>query len=225
MSSGNFKHELFAQFARIGKALGHGNRLELLEFLAQGERSVDELARVSGLTVANASQHLQQLRRAGLVRARKQGLKVFYRLSGGDVIDLLDALRTSAERNLAEVNQLVQSYLTVKDDLEPVPRRALLERVREGLVTVLDVRPAEEYAAGHVPGAINIPLAELEQRLEELDPAQEVVAYCRGPHCILAFDAVAALRAKGRTAHRLEDGFPEWERQGLPVERQGEDAA
>ena len=225
MSSGNFKHELFAQFARIGKALGHGNRLELLEFLAQGERSVDELARVSGLTVANASQHLQQLRHAGLVRARKQGLKVFYRLSGDDVIDLLDALRTSAERNLAEVNQLVQTYLTVKDNLEPVPRRALLERVREGLVTVLDVRPAEEYAAGHLPGAINIPLAELEQRLDELDPAQEVVAYCRGPHCILAFDAVAALRAKGRTARRLQDGYPEWERQGLPVERKNEDAA
>lgn len=225
MSTTNFKHELFAQFARMGKALGNGNRLELLEYLAQGERSVDELARVSGLTVANASQHLQQLRQAGLVRARKQGLKVFYSLSGSDVLDLLDALRTSAERHLAEVNQLVQTYLTVKDDLEPVPRRALLERVREGLVTVLDVRPPEEYAAGHLPGAINIPLNELEQRLDELDPDQDVVAYCRGPHCILAFDAVAALRAKGRKAHRLQDGYPEWEREGLPVERKREDAA
>lgn len=225
MSTTNFKHELSAQLARIGKALAHGNRLELLEFLGQGERSVDELARVSGLTVANASQHLRQLRQAGLVRARKQGLNVFYRLSGNEVIDLLDALRTSAERNLAEVNQLVQTYLTVKDDLEPVPRRALLERVREGLVTVLDVRPPEEYAAGHLPGAINIPMSELEQRLDELDPEQDVVAYCRGPHCILAFDAVAALRAKGRTAHRLQDGYPEWEREGLPVERKREDAA
>jgi len=225
VSTTNFKHELSAQLARIGKALAHGNRLELLEFLGQGERSVDELARVSGLTVANASQHLRQLRQAGLVRARKQGLNVFYRLSGNEVIDLLDALRTSAERNLAEVNQLVQTYLTVKDDLEPVPRRALLERVREGLVTVLDVRPPEEYAAGHLPGAINIPMSELEQRLDELDPEQDVVAYCRGPHCILAFDAVAALRAKGRTAHRLQDGYPEWEREGLPVERKREDAA
>lgn len=225
MSSTNFKHELFGQFARMGKALGNGNRLELLEYLAQGERSVEELARVSGLTVANASQHLQQLRQAGLVKARKQGLKVFYSLSGSDVIDLLDALRTSAERHLAEVNQLVQTYLTVKDDLEPVPRRDLLERVRDGLVTVLDVRPPEEYAAGHLPGAINIPLKELEQRLDELDPSQEVVAYCRGPHCVLAFDAVAALRARGRAARRLQDGYPEWEREGLPVERNREDAA
>lgn len=219
MASSNFKHELFTQFARMGKALAHGNRLELLEFLAQGERSVDELAKISGLSVANASQHLQQLRHVGLVHARKQGLKVFYRLSGEDVLDLLESLRVSAERHLAEVNQLVQTYLTVKDDLEPVPRQALLERVREGLVTVLDVRPPEEYAAGHLPGAINIPLADLEHRLGELDPAQDVVAYCRGPHCVLAFDAVATLRAKGHTARRLQDGFPEWEREGLPVER------
>lgn len=225
MSSGKFRHELFAQFARMGKALANPNRLELIEFLAQGERNVEQLARVSGLTVANTSQHLQQLRQAGLVRARKQGLQVFYRLSGDDVMGLLDALRSSAERNLAEVNQLVQTYLTVKDELEPVPRRALLERVREGLVTVLDVRPPEEYAAGHLPGAVNIPLSELEQRLGELEPEQEVVAYCRGPHCILAFDAVAALRAAGRTAHRLQDGYPEWEREGLPVERERDDAA
>ncbi len=224
MSSGNFKHELFAQFARMGKALANANRLELIEFLAQGERSVDELARISGLTVANTSQHLQQLRHVGLVRAQKQGLKVFYRLSGNDVIDLLNALRSSAERHLAEVNRLVQTYLTVKDDLEPVPRQALLERVRNGLVTVLDVRPREEYAAGHLPGAINIPLTELEQRLDELDPNQDVVAYCRGPHCILAFDAVAALRAHGRQANRLQDGYPEWERDGLPVERDRENA-
>lgn len=225
MSSSNFKHDLFAQFARVGKALANGNRLELLEFIAQGERSVEELAKVSGLSVANASQHLQQLRQVGLVQARKQGLKVFYRLSGPDVLDLLEALRTSAERHLAEVDQLVQTYLTVKDDLEPVPRRALLERVRDGLVTVLDVRPPEEYAAGHLPGAINIPLADLERRLGELDPAQDVVAYCRGPHCVLAFDAVAKLRARGRSAHRLQDGYPEWEREGLPVERKSEGAA
>jgi len=221
--AGTFKHDLFAQIARLGKALGNGNRLELLEFLAQGERSVDELARVSGLSVANTSQHLQLLRQAGLVQARKEGLKVYYRLSGGDVLDLLTALRSSAERHLAEVDRLVQAYLTVKDGLEPVPRAELLQRARDGLVTVLDVRPAEEYAAGHLPGAVNIPLAELENGLAGLDADQEVVAYCRGPHCVLAFEAVARLRGLGWSARRLQDGFPEWERAGLPVDRGGDD--
>ncbi|NOX08576.1 MAG: metalloregulator ArsR/SmtB family transcription factor [Gammaproteobacteria bacterium] len=218
MSSGHFKQDLFTQFARVGKALSNANRLELIEFLAQGERSVDELAKVSSLSVANTSQHLQQLRQAGLVSSRKEGLKVFYSLSGVDVIGLLEALRGVAERHLAEVNQLVNTYLTVKDNLEAVPAKELLKRVRKGLVTVLDVRPAEEYAAGHVPGATNVPLNELEQYLETLDPEQEVVAYCRGPHCILAFDAVARLREKGIKAHRLEDGFPEWKSAGLPIE-------
>lgn len=219
MSTGNFKHELFAEFARVGKALGNGNRLELLEFIAQGERSVDELAKVSGLTVANTSQHLQHLRQAGLVATRKAGLKVYYRLTGDDVIALLDALRAVAERHLAEVERLVNTYLTVKDDLEPIPRQELLARAREGLVTVIDVRPPEEYAAGHVPGSINVPLAELEQRLEEFHAEQEIVAYCRGPHCVLAFDAVARLRDKGLKARRLEDGYPEWKTAGLPVEQ------
>jgi rhodanese-related sulfurtransferase/DNA-binding HxlR family transcriptional regulator len=219
MSSSGFKQDLFAQFARVGKALSHGNRLELLEFIAQGERSVDELSKVAGLTVANTSQHLQQLRQAGLVACRKEGLKVYYRLSGDDVVALLDALRSVAQRHLAEVQQLVQSYLTSRDSLEPVARPELLERVRDGMVCVLDVRPPEEYAAGHVPGAVNVPLKKLETHLQELDPAQEVVAYCRGPHCILAFEAVATLREHGFTAHRLEDGFPEWKLAGLPVEQ------
>lgn len=218
MSQSGFKYQLFVQFARVGKALGNGNRLELLDYLAQGERSVDALAKVSGLSVANTSQHLQQLRQAGLVHCRKQGLKVFYRLSGNEVIGLLDALRDVAQRHLAEVEKLVDTYLTVKDDLEPVPRDELLERARAGLVTVLDVRPSEEYAAGHVPGAVNVPLAELERYLERLNPQQEIVAYCRGPHCVLAFDAVAQLREKGLRARRLEDGFPEWRHAGLPVE-------
>ncbi|HEB56860.1 MAG TPA: metalloregulator ArsR/SmtB family transcription factor [Gammaproteobacteria bacterium] len=218
MSSDHFKQDLFIQFARIGKALSNANRLELIEFLAQGERSVDQLAKVSGLSVANTSQHLQQLRQAGLVISRKQGLKVFYTLSGNDVIGLLEAVRGVAERHLAEVNQLVKTYLTVKDNLEAVPAQELLDRAREGLVTVLDVRPPEEYAAGHVPGAVNVPLSELEQHLDELDPHQEIVAYCRGPHCVLAFDAVARLREKGLKARRLEDGFPEWKKAGLPVE-------
>ncbi|MFV2005118.1 MAG: ArsR/SmtB family transcription factor [Gammaproteobacteria bacterium] len=219
MSIANFKHDLFAQFARVGKALSNANRLELLEFLAQGERSVEQLSKVAGLTLANTSQHLQQLRQTGLVNCRKQGLKVFYRLSGDDVIDLLDALRKVAERHLSDVDRLVNTYLTVKDNLEPVPRAELLSRVHDGLVTVLDVRPAEEFAAGHVPGAINIPLNELEQRLDELGNNQEIVAYCRGPHCVLAFDAVARLREKGLTARRLQDGYPEWKTAGLPTEQ------
>lgn len=219
MSTENFKHDLFNQFARVSKAMGNGNRLELLEFLAQGERSVEALAQISGLTVANTSQHLQQLRQAGLVTTRKAGQKVFYRLSGEDVIDLLGSLRNVAERHLADVEKLVNTYLTVKDSLEPVPAKELLERVRDGLVIVLDVRPPEEYESGHLPGAINIPLKELEKRLDELDAGQEIVAYCRGPHCVLAFDAVAKLREKGLSAKRLEGGFPEWELEGLPVEK------
>jgi rhodanese-related sulfurtransferase/DNA-binding transcriptional ArsR family regulator len=222
----SFKQDLFSQFARVGKALSNGNRLELLEFLAQGERSVEQLSKVAGLTVANTSQHLQQLRHAGMVNCRKEGLKVYYRVSGDDVIDLLGALRVVAERHVTDVQHLVNTYLTVKDDLEPIPRKELLERAHDGLVTVLDVRPPEEYAAGHVPGAVNIPLAELEQRLDELlkqddssgDGQREIVAYCRGPHCVLAFDAVARLRKKGIKARRLEDGYPEWKTAGLPVE-------
>lgn len=218
MSSSGFKHDLFTQFARVGKALSNGNRLELLEYIAQGARSVDELAKVSGLTVANTSQHLQQLRQAGLVTCRKEGLKVFYNVSGDDVIGLLNALRGVAERHVADVERLINTYLTVKDELEPLPRQELLQRVRDGLVTVLDVRPPEEYAAGHVPGAVNVPLSELEKYLKEFKPEQEIVAYCRGPHCVLAFDAVASLRANGLKARRLGDGFPEWKSAGLPVE-------
>ena len=218
MSNDNFKHDLFTQFARVGKALSNTNRLQLLEFLAQGERSVDELASVSGLTVANTSQHLQQLRHTGLVVCHKEGLKVYYSLSGDDVITILSALRGVAERHVAEVEQLCTTYLTVKDDLEPLPRQELLERVQDGLVTVLDVRPTEEYAAGHVAGAVNVPLPELEKYLKNINPRQEIVAYCRGPHCVLAFNAVASIRKKGIKARRLEDGYPEWNTSGLPVE-------
>lgn len=215
---GNFKHDLFAQFARVAKAMSNGYRLELLEFLAQGERSVDALAQVSGLSVANTSQHLQQLRQSGLVTNRKEGHKVFYRLSGMDVTALLNALRGVAERHLADVDRLVDDFLTVKDNLEPLPTQELLERAREGLVTVLDVRPEEEYASGHLPGAINIPLGDLEKHLDKLNHDQEIVAYCRGPHCVLAFDAVAKLRKKGMSARRLSGGLPEWKLEGLPVE-------
>lgn len=219
MASNSFKHELFSQFARVGKALSNGNRLEILEFLAQGERSVDELSNIAGLTIGNTSQHLQQLRQAGLVVSRKEGLKVFYWLSGDDVIDMLNALRAVAERHVADVDRLINSYLTVKDDLEPIPRDELLSRARDGLVTVIDVRPPEEYAAGHVPGAVNIPLDKLKSRLKDLKTNQEIVAYCRGPHCVLAFDAVEQLRKRGIKARRLEDGYPEWKLAGLPIEQ------
>ena len=218
MSSGDFKRNLFAQLARIGKGLGHGNRLELLELLAQRECSVDDLAVVAGLSVANTSQHLKQLRQAGLVTSRKEGQRVFYRINSEDVLSLLTALRSVAQHNLAETQQLIQNYLNHRDALEPVARHDLLARVRNGLVDVLDVRPPEEFSAGHVPGAINVPLKTLESRLADLDPEHEIVAYCRGPHCILAFDAVALLRQEGFTAFRLEDGFPEWRHAGLPVE-------
>ncbi len=212
----DFKKDLFGQFARIAKALSNGHRLELLEFLAQRECSVEELARLSGLSVANTSQHLQQLKQANLVAGRKDGQRVFYRITDQDVIQLFDALRSVAERHLSEVNQLVSAYLEVKDDLEPVSPEELLERIQQGLVTVIDVRPPEEYAAGHLPGAINMPLSELSDRAGELQ-GREVVAYCRGPHCVLAFDAVAQLRRQGITALRLAGGLPEWRLRGLPV--------
>ncbi len=215
---GNFKHDLFEQFARVAKAMSNANRLEILEFLAQGEHSVDALAKVTGLSVANTSQHLQLLRQSGLVSSEKQGQKVYYRLSGDDVTSLFGQLREVAERHLADVQRLVNDYLKTRDDLEPIPADELLERVRADLVTVLDVRPAEEYSSGHLPGAINVPLTELESHLKKLDPQQEIVAYCRGPHCILAFDAVATLRDKGMQARRLDGGFPEWKLAGLPVE-------
>jgi rhodanese-related sulfurtransferase/DNA-binding transcriptional ArsR family regulator len=219
MSRGNFKQELFAQLARVAKALAHGNRLELLEFLAQGERSVDELATVSGLTMANTSQHLQQLRQAGLVTTRKEGVRVIYRLSGEDVLSLTDTLRQVADRHLAEVERLVTTYLHAKDSMEPVAAAELMDRVRNGSALILDVRPIEEYAAGHLPGAVSIPLKELQRRMAEIPEDKEIVAYCRGPYCVLAFDAVAALRASGRQARRLACGFPEWKQASLPVER------
>lgn len=218
MSSGNFKHALFNQFARVGKALANGNRLELLELLAQGERSVDELAKVSGLSVANTSQHLQLLRQSGLVSSRKEGLKVFYRISNDEVIELLINLRHIAERELADVSLLLNTFLTGKDKLEPIAREELLERVNNNLVTVIDVRPVEEFNAGHVPGAINVPLVDLHNHLDKLGNKKEIVAYCRGPHCVLAFDAVSELRKKGLAARRMEDGFPEWKHSGMPVE-------
>ena len=219
MSSKGVKQLLFEQFARVGKAMSNANRLEILEFLAQSECNVEELSKLVGITVANTSQHLQQLRQAGLVSSRKQGLKVYYSLSGDDVIELLSIQRKVAERHIAEVDQLIDRFLTVKDSLEPLPREELLARVEQGLVTIIDVRPASEYDAGHVPGAINMPLDKLDDQLGDFDSDREIVAYCRGPHCVLAFDAVEKLRKQGFKASRLEDGFPEWKIAGLPVEK------
>ena len=212
------KHQLYEQFAQVAKALSHAHKLELLELLAQRERSVEALAKVARLTVANTSRHLQQLRRAGLIASRKEGLYVFYRLAADDVIDLLRSLRRTGQRHISEVNDVVVGYFNDRDSLEAVSRKELLQRSKEGLVTVLDVRPSEEYAVGHIPGALNVPLNEIERHLANLPKEQEVIAYCRGEYCVFAFEAVAALRKKGFTARRLEEGYPEWKAAGLPVE-------
>jgi ArsR family transcriptional regulator len=208
---------LFVEFAAVAKSLGHAHRLELLEQLAQGERSVDVLADRTGLSVANASQHLQHLRRAGLVANRRDGKFVHYRLTDDAVLEVLAGLRKVAERNVAEVERVVRGYFDERDSMEAVSREELLKRSRAGTVTILDVRPEDEFALGHLPGAVNIPLRALKARLSELDPTQEIVAYCRGPYCVLSYEAVAALRACGFKVRRLEDGLPEWRAAGLPV--------
>jgi rhodanese-related sulfurtransferase/DNA-binding transcriptional ArsR family regulator len=213
------KYRLYEQFAQVAKALSHAHKLELLELLAQRERSVEALANLAGLTVANTSRHLQQLRRAGLIASRKEGLYVFSRVANDDVIELLRSLRRTGQRHISELNDVVVGYFNDRDSLEAVSRKELLQRSKDGLVTVLDVRPSEEYEVGHIPGALNVPLNEIEQHLENLPKEQEVIAYCRGEYCVLAFEAVATLRRKGFTARRLEEGYPEWKAAGLPLER------
>ncbi|KAF0096955.1 MAG: Sulfurtransferase [Rhodospirillaceae bacterium] len=211
------KQSIFAGFASVARALGHAHRLELLEHLAQGERSVETLAARTSLSIANTSQHLQQLRRAGLVASRRGGKFVLYRLTDDTVLVLLSTLRQVAERNLAEVDRVIRGYFDARDDMEPVSRKELVERLRDGLVTVLDVRPPDEFEMGHLPGAINIPIGDLKARFAEFDPRQEIVAYCRGAYCVMSFEAVAALRARGFKVRRLEEGFPEWKAAGLPL--------
>jgi ArsR family transcriptional regulator len=217
MSIRSPKLALFAQFAAVAKSLAHVHRLELLEQLGQGERSVEVLAERTGLSIANASQHLQQMRRVGIVAARREGKFVFYALGDDAVLALMSALRRIAEQNIAEVERVIRSYFNERDSLEAVSRETLLELSRAGTVTVLDVRPPDEFALGHLPGAVNVPLRDLEVRLSELDPSLEIVAYCRGPYCVLSYEAVAALRERGFKARRLEDGLPEWRASGLPV--------
>lgn len=218
MSSLGPKQRVFAGLAGIAQALGHAHRLELLEHLGQGERSVEDLAARTGLTVANTSRHLQLLRRAVLVEPRREGKRVFYRVSDEHaVVALLHALSRVGERNSAEIARVMASYFRARDELEPISRNELLDRLRAGTATILDVRPEDEFQHGHLPGALNIPLGQLERRLAELPLDREIVAYCRGAWCVLSFEAVAALRQRGYRARRLEDGFPEWKVAGLPI--------
>jgi rhodanese-related sulfurtransferase/predicted transcriptional regulator len=219
-SSDSTKSALYQQIARVAQALGSDARLQLLEYVAQSERSVEELANMTRLSVANCSKHLQVLRQAGLVLARKEGLRVYYHLAGDDVGALFVSLRTVAEHRIAEIDRLLRNWLGQRDALEPVAASEVLKSVKKGLVTVLDVRPAEEFVAGHLPGAINVPIDKLESFLSKLPKNKEVVAYCRGPYCLMSYDAVEKLRQHGWRARRLQDGFPEWRAAGLPV-RQG----
>lgn len=213
------KQHVFASLAQIAQALGHAHRLELLEHLGQGERSVEDLAARASLTIANTSRHLQLLRRAALVEGRRDGKRVYYRLAGDKVVvGLLGALSRVGERNSAEIARVTGSYFRARDEFEPISRDELLDRLRSGTATVLDVRPEDEFANGHLPAALNIPLAQLERRLVELPAEQEIVAYCRGPWGVLSFEAVALLRQRGYRARRPEDGFPEWKTAGLPIE-------
>jgi len=218
MTGREFKDRLYDQVGRIARGLDSPRRLEMLEVLAQGERSVEELAAQTALSFANASRHLQVLRGARLVEARKDGLRVYYRLAEPEVYDAVRAIRGLAERRLAEIDTLVRTYLKSRDELEAVPREELLRRAREGTVVVIDVRPQEEYRAGHIRGALSLPLDQLERRIRELPARREIVAYCRGPYCVMAYHAVEKLRAKGRRARRLVEGLPEWRAAGLPVE-------
>ena len=217
-SSSGPKQQIFSHLAEIAAALAHPHRIEILELIAQGERSVEDLAERIGLSLSNTSRHLQVLRRARLATPRREGKNMFYSLvSETEVVTLLASLGRVGERNIAEIDQVLQSYFRARDSLEPVSRLALLERLREGSVTLLDVRPPEEFARGHLPGALNIPLDQLDAALGSFTENVPVVAYCRGPYCVLSYDAVAQLRARGIEAIRLEDGYPEWKAAGFPV--------
>ncbi len=213
----DFKDRLYAQFARIGKAVGSSHRIEMLELLAQSERTVDSLAMEIGLSLANTSQHLQSLRQAALVDSRKDGLFVYYRLADPAVFELCATIRNVAERRLADLERLVQQHFGDRSQPDPVGMRDLLERARSRDVVILDARPANEYHAGHIAGAISVPIDELQNRLQSLPTDKEYVAYCRGPYCVYADRAVELLRKSGRRARRLIEGFPEWRAAGFPV--------
>ncbi len=218
MGNRAFKDRLYMEFATIGKALASPHRLELLDLLAQGARSVEELASEAGLNIANASAHLQVMRRARLVEAEKRGTHTLYHLAAPEVFTLYRTLRDLGSAQLAEVDRLVETYLTDRRELEPVDKEELRRRYEDEVVLVLDVRPVVEYAQGHIPGARSIPVEELEHRLAELPPDREIVAYCRGPYCVYADEAARLLQEHGYTVRRLTDGFPEWRAAGYPVE-------
>lgn len=218
MNSTENKRSIYRHFATVAKALGHEYRWELLELIAQGERSVESLTQVTGLAVATVSQHLQQMNRAGLVRSRKEGRYVYYSLADDRVVSLMAGVREVAERNIAEVRLLVEGFFGSEGDLEAVEAPELMEQIRSGGVTLLDVRPEQEYSAGHLPGALNIPVEDLQQRLEELPQDKTIVAYCRGPFCALSHEAVELLRKQGLEAVRFEDGYPEWKAAGMPTQ-------
>jgi rhodanese-related sulfurtransferase/predicted transcriptional regulator len=211
-----FKDHLFEQFARIGKALASPKRLEIVDLLAQGERTVEEIARETAMSVASASQHLQALKAARMVEARREGLYVHYRLADEDVFRTWQAVRALAESRLSEVDSVVEAYLVDRDALEAVDATELMERLSN--VVVLDVRPEEEYRAGHIPGALSVPVVTLEAALQTLPRDREIVAYCRGPYCVFSDEAVALLRSRGYRAHRLRQGLPDWRAAGMPVE-------
>ena len=215
----HFKDAIYGQFARIGKAVSAPKRLELLDLLCQGPRTVEALAAEAALSVANASQHLQVLRAARLVEAEKRGLYVEYRLADDQVCRFFRELRVVAETRLAEVEQVTRAYMTERGAMEAVEGDELLRRVRDGEVTVLDVRPVEEFRAGHIPGALSVPLSELRKRIAELPRRREIVAYCRGPYCVMAIEAVEVLRKKGFRAHRIEQGVVDWRARGWRVEK------
>jgi rhodanese-related sulfurtransferase len=216
-ATGSLKKNLYEQLARLGKAVASPARLELLALLCQGPRTVENLAREAGLSVANASQHLRVLHSARLVEGEKAGLFVTYRLADPAVGDFFQTLRALGENRLAEVESILRQFREAPDSLEPIEKKTLVERIRRGQVILLDVRPVEEYRAAHIPGAISVPLKQLSSHLSDLRRRLPVVAYCRGPYCVLAAEAVKILQAKGFRARRLEDGVPEWRAQGLPV--------
>jgi rhodanese-related sulfurtransferase len=213
-----FKNRLFEQFARVGKALASPKRLEIVDLLAQGERTVEEIARETAMSVASASQHLQALKTARMVEVRREGLYAHYRLADEDVFRTWQAVRALAESRLSEVDRVVEAYLVDRDDLEAVDATELMERLSNGNVVVLDVRPEVEYRAGHIPGALSVPVDTLEAALQTLPRDREIVAYCRGPYCVFSDEAVALLRSRGYRAHRLRQGLPDWRAAGMPVE-------
>jgi rhodanese-related sulfurtransferase len=216
-----FKDQLFEQFARIGKALANAHRLELLDLLAQGERTVEDLARETAMPVANASQHLQTLRAAQLVEVRREGLYAYYRLADEDVFRVWQSVRGLGERRLAEIDRVTRTYLEDRESLEVVGAEELMQRLQDENVVILDVRPEEEYRAGHIPGALSIPVERLEARLRDIPRDLEVIAYCRGPYCVFADEAVRLLHEHGYRARRFEEGLPDWRAAGLPVENHG----